>query len=94
MKKFKWTVEFTVDETWVADGFTLTDERAKQMLANDLAFAYDHEIAAKVVKHPDRLAVLKAFGCSQARIEKAIKEMPNSKTALPDEIFDYMHGRK
>lgn len=92
-KTFKWTVEFEVSENWVADGFTLTDERALAMLANDLSYAYGHELGAKVIKHPSRMAVLTAFGCTKARIEKAIAEMPNGATALPNEVFDWMHDR-
>ncbi len=60
--KFKWTVEFTVDESWVADGFIMTDHRAHDMLANDLQSAYSHEIHAKVIKHPDLKRVAKVQG--------------------------------
>ena len=62
MAKFKWTVEFTVDETWVADGFDLTDERAHAMLNEDLRFAHSHELKAKVIKAPTALEVAKAQG--------------------------------
>jgi hypothetical protein len=52
-KRFlKWTLEIEVDETWVADGFDLTDERAHAMLANDLRYAYGHELKAKVLTRP------------------------------------------
>ena len=61
-KRFKWVVEFEVDETWVTDGFELTDERALEMLASDLAYAYGHELGAKVIKAPDPLRVAKAQG--------------------------------
>lgn len=61
-KKFKWTVEFTVDETWVADGFELTQERALEMLARDLSFADDHELGARIVSAPDQKAIRKAQG--------------------------------
>ena len=27
--KFKWTIQVEVDETWVADGFNLTDDSAR-----------------------------------------------------------------
>lgn len=61
-KFFKWTVEFQVDETWVADGFELTDERALEMLQNDLTYAYGHELKAKVISAPDKEAIRKAQG--------------------------------
>jgi hypothetical protein len=53
-RRFKWTVEFTVDQTWVEDGFDLTDERALSMLAHDLSSAYGHEIDARVIEAPDQ----------------------------------------
>lgn len=59
MKKFTWTVEFTVDETWVADGFDLDDERAHLMIQKDLAYAYPSETSAKVIKAPEHASILK-----------------------------------
>jgi hypothetical protein len=62
-KMFKWTVEFSISENWVADGFDLTDERALSMLSRDLGFAYEGtEIQAKVVKAPSQAKILKAQG--------------------------------
>lgn len=60
MAMLRWTVEFAVDSSWVADGFDLTDERAKEMLAYDLRYAYGHELGAKVIKSPsaERIARL------------------------------------
>jgi hypothetical protein len=53
-KPFKWVVEFTVDQTWVEDGFDIDDERALDMLANDLRYAnVGTELAARVLKAPD-----------------------------------------
>lgn len=60
--KLKWTVEFSVDETWVADGFNLTDERALEMLANDLAFADYNELGAKVISVPAPEEIRKVQG--------------------------------
>ena len=51
-KKFKWVVEFTVNGTWVEDGFNLTQQVAKEMIEARLGFAYDHETAAKILKCP------------------------------------------
>lgn len=64
MAKLKWTVEFSVDESWVADGFNLTDERALDMLAHDLGWAnVETELTARVVKSPskERIAHLQGF---------------------------------
>jgi hypothetical protein len=62
MAKLKWVVEFSVDETWVADGFDLTDERAKEMLARDLSYAYGHELDARLLQAPLPLTVAKLQG--------------------------------
>lgn len=62
MARLKWTVEFSVDSFWVADGFDLTDERAKEMLANDLGYAYGYELGAKVVKYPSAEKVARLQG--------------------------------
>lgn len=52
-RTFKWTVEFEVDETWVADGFDLDDESAAALLLEGrLSHAYSHEVKARVVKRP------------------------------------------
>ena len=63
MKKFKWVVEFTVDEIWVADGFDLTEDRAIDMLSETLPFAnIDGELSAKIIKAPDKNKILKTQG--------------------------------
>lgn len=62
MAMLKWTVVFSVDESWVADGFDLDDARAKNMLSSDLDYAYDWEIDAKVIKAPSIARIKKAQG--------------------------------
>lgn len=62
MSKFKWTVEFTIDETWVADGFDLTTERAQRMIEKELGWARSTEVHAKTVKAPDPKSIRKAQG--------------------------------
>lgn len=62
-----------MDETWVADGFDLTDDRALQMLAGDLSYAYGHELGAKVIKAPKPAAILKAQGYEPQKTAKASK---------------------
>ncbi len=60
---FKWTVEFEVDEIWVADGFDLDDDRAINMLNMDLTLAMrDSEIKAKVLKAPDKATIRRVQG--------------------------------
>jgi hypothetical protein len=62
MKTFKWVVEFEVAETWVEDGFNLTEEEAKNMMANALPFAYGTEFAAKIIKAPNEKLILQTQG--------------------------------
>lgn len=62
MTKFKWVVEFEVSENWVADGFEMTAERAKDMIESALPYSYPHETAVKIVAAPDKEAVKVAQG--------------------------------
>ena len=62
MKRYKWTVVFEIDETWVADGFDLTDERAQDIIAHALPYAYGHELGAKVIDAPDPNDIRRAQG--------------------------------
>jgi len=59
MKPFKWTVEITVDPSWVEDGFDLTDERAKSMVGHTLQYAYGDEYDAKVIRRPSAKRIRK-----------------------------------
>jgi hypothetical protein len=70
MAKFKWTVEITVDKVWVADGFELDDERATDMVLNDLQFATHDEVKCKVIKSPDPENVAKCQGYKSAQDKK------------------------
>lgn len=63
MKWFKWTVEVSVEQSWIADGFDLDNERAKAMLAKTLPYANNAELRAKVITKPDRKLIRKAQGC-------------------------------
>jgi len=64
MKKFKWVVEFEVDEKWVADGFNLTNLKAIGMLEDKLPFASGAEFKATVIKAPDFKLIRKTQGYS------------------------------
>lgn len=80
MAKLKWTVEFEVDETWVADGFILTDERALEMLATDLGWASEAELGAKVIKQPSLTKIAKLQGYSS--VKKMLADDPALAAAL------------
>lgn len=53
-RRFKWVVVFEINSEWVADGFEMTDERAANMLLNDLCHCRSTEVRAKVVVAPDK----------------------------------------
>lgn len=57
MPKLTWTVEIAVDETWIADGFDLTDKRAQDIMERALPYARGDEIACRVTSRPDDEAI-------------------------------------
>ena len=61
-KTFKWTVEFEIAESLVADGFDLTDDVAEGMIEQRLSHAYPGELKARVVKAPTKSALASAKG--------------------------------
>jgi hypothetical protein len=62
MKTFKWVVEFEVTETWVADGFNITQDRAIDMMANALPYASGAEFKATVLKAPEPKSIHQTQG--------------------------------
>lgn len=62
MKTFKWVVEFEVTETWVADGFDITNQKAIGMMEDALPFASGAEFKATVLKAPDPKLIRKTQG--------------------------------
>ena len=66
-KKLKWVVEFSVDPSWVADGFELTDECAVNMLQGTLSWAYEHELGARVIKSPSQKEIKRLQGYEVAK---------------------------
>ncbi len=62
MARQKWTIEIEVDDTWVADGFDMDDERAHIMLHEHLPWARDHELEARVTKAPNPNVIRKLQG--------------------------------
>lgn len=68
---FTWTVQLSVHKTWVEDGFDLTDARALRMLEQDLDFANESELHARVVKAPNADRIAKEMGYADAEDRKA-----------------------
>lgn len=75
MPMLTWTVKLSVDSSWVADGFDLTDERAKSMLARDLGYAYGHELKAKVTAYPPAERVARLQGYRSRDLRRGIAEV-------------------
>jgi len=51
----EFTVTFRIAPCWIADGFNLTDERALEMLSNDLRYAtIGEELDAQVIAAPTK----------------------------------------
>lgn len=61
-KMYKWTVEFEVAPVWVADGFDMTDERAQNMLREDLSLSSSSEVTARVIKAPKATDIAREQG--------------------------------
>ena len=59
-KMFTWTVKIEVAESWVADGFDLTADRAQNMVLTDLGYARSDEVVATIIKAPKASAIAKA----------------------------------
>lgn len=75
-KKFKWIVEFQVDEVWVMDGFDFTDQRALDMLSHDLSYAnIGTELDARVLLSPRAMSVAAKQGYTNAnQVKKERRE--------------------
>jgi len=63
MKTYKWTIEIQVADTWVADGFDLSNENLQErILEKMLPYAHEHERSMRVVKKPHALAIAREQG--------------------------------
>jgi hypothetical protein len=62
-KPFSWTVRLTVAPLWVADGFSLCNERALAMLSAEVSHAnIDSELEVEVLEAPSPQAIAKVQG--------------------------------
>ena len=58
----KWVVEIEVHNTWVEDGFNITNENIVDRLQEWLPHAYSHELKGKVIKAPKQSVIDKLQG--------------------------------
>lgn len=61
-KPFTWVVRFTVAPLWVADGFSISDERAEEILRRALQCATEGEYSACVLEAPSALHIARVQG--------------------------------
>ena len=62
-RKFVWTISVEVDPVWVADGFDPDADQFKDaILSGMLGYAREDEVTVRIVKTPDRAAVLTEQG--------------------------------
>lgn len=62
-KPYTWIVRLDVAPEWVADGFSLGDQRALEMLGETLPYAnMSYELAARVLAAPSSLRIVREQG--------------------------------
>lgn len=73
MAKIKWIVEISVDETWVEDGFNLSNPNCRESHLDErlLPHAYSYEKKVRVLKHPDLKKVAKLQGYNSVKEMKS-----------------------
>jgi hypothetical protein len=59
---YKWVLELEVNETWIADGFNMTEKRWKDWAADGLSRLNANEFRARVVHAPSPESIAKAQG--------------------------------
>lgn len=59
---YTWVVKVTVDQVWVADGFELDADRARDMVLADLGYARDWEVEVEVIEAPGPARIRKEQG--------------------------------
>lgn len=67
MAKLTFIAEFSVDESWVVDGFNPNDDDALEMLNHRLSMAYGHELKARILKPIDQEKAAKLMGYKDAK---------------------------
>lgn len=72
-RKFrKWVVEVEVSDTWVEDGFDLTDGRMHTIMSEHLSYANGNEIKCKVLERPADVDIAEVQGYKS--VEKYLKD--------------------
>lgn len=91
---YSWLVQVTVDPVWVADGFNLNDDTAREMVGNWLSHAHGSEYDAKVMFTPDIARIAKEQGfssveamCKVDRVDPAIYDKPDSSGQYPLSLY-------
>lgn len=61
-KALKWTVEIEIDETVIAEGFTLTENRVRDMLDSGMPAGSENKFTIRIVGRPESSEILAAKG--------------------------------
>ena len=48
-----WTVEISIDRSWIADGFNLVEEKLQEEVNDLLPYATPEECQVKIIKAPN-----------------------------------------
>lgn len=73
-KRYTWIVRFDVAAERVAEGFTLTDEIANDLLDSALPFSYEHEIRAAVIAAPSPVDIAREQGYGMESRSAALRK--------------------
>lgn len=77
-KPFSWIVRFTVSPEWVADGFSISDDRALSMLSSDLSYANSEELSATVLEAPSAIHIANVQGYTKDNGGSVVRELIKS----------------
>jgi hypothetical protein len=83
-KMYRWVVAFNVADTWVADGFDMSDARAEAMISREIGSAYKWETSASVIAAPSPIKVVREQGYSAkhagagAEVKRVQEGTPNA----------------
>lgn len=72
MPKLTFIAEFSVDASWVVDGFNPNDDDALAMLNSRLSMAYGHELKARILQPIDQEKAAKLMGYKSAKEMHAV----------------------
>ena len=61
-RRYKWTLEIEVDESWVADGFDFNENRVQDLTESLIGYAKPGEVSIRVIEAPTANRIREAQG--------------------------------